>query len=193
MKRHSETLIASYKQKTNRSHLQDSSDSIAIFQHHVLSSATLIQHTNVVANQGFSTSTSAPLRIASACRAGVGYALTKIVGRSICCSRRRARISMPDIPGMRMSEMRQAVSIACPESRNAGADSYRRTCIPIERTRLPNARRIASSSSTTDTIGLLCKLASPKHPAPITAARTFFRVVSFRIVVGRFSCDDINV
>src|SRR6476661_8964583 len=75
------------------------------------------------------------------------WAVMKIVGILMASALSRAWSSSPDIPGMRMSAMRQAACRCSSEPRNSSADPNARALNPASFNRPCRALRIKSSSS----------------------------------------------
>jgi hypothetical protein len=104
--------------------------------------------------KGFSSKPSAPPACARLRIVGSGNAVMKMIGMRLPCAISRSRRSIPLIPGICTSVIRQELSSTRGERRNSSADSNTKATKPSDPRRLCIAARTDASSSTIETIGV---------------------------------------
>src|SRR4029077_1902072 len=123
------------------------------------SKATRTLSTRIVQSKGLTINFTAPPRIACNRMFSSPCAVIKIVGMGQRSAFNLACRSSPDIPGMRISEIRQPVSCCWPEFKNSSADAKDCTEKPADFSKRRTATRYDSSSSITATILFFLSLA----------------------------------
>jgi hypothetical protein len=104
--------------------------------------------------KGFSSKPSAPSACARLRIVGSGNAVMKMIGIRLPCAISRSRRSIPLIPGICTSVIRQELSSTRGERRKSSADSNTKATKPSDLRRLCIAARTDASSSTIETIGV---------------------------------------
>ena len=132
---------------------------LPVFLRHVRSKHARTRSNRTTRSKGFAKNAAAPALIARIRICSSPCAVIKIMGIAWPSSFNRDCKSRPDMPGIRMSAIRQRHSCMRPEARNSSADANALTGYPdVLSSRSSPVRTISSSSTTAITRSLILRI-----------------------------------